>query len=210
MKLFIVDDFYSNFDEVRQAALNAEYENKKGERPKAEVWPGYHSKFRHERPDACAEIARLIGKRLYWHDSGTCQIFRYSPFKADRWYTKVHIDPTDWVGVVYLNTPEQARAHENCGTTFYRHRETNTEDCTENFETYYPLIIKDGWKADKWDTLISVPMKSNRLVVFQGRHWHSHSNNFGTTVEDSRLIHLYLFNEGEPPPEWQIGSHFYG
>lgn len=209
--LFVIDNWYSNFDEIRAKALAAEYEERQGVRPVAEVWPGHHSKHRYVAHDKLNEFARIVGKKLYWHDTGTSQLFRYSPLKETKWHTKVHIDPTDWVGVVYLNTPEQARAHEDCGTNFYRHKETNTEYVTGSFNDYYQYITRDGWKMDRWDELIRVPMKSNRMVIFNGRHWHSHGGNFGTTVEDSRLIHLYLLNEAPVLPGMsEEGAHFYG
>src|SRR5690606_11166195 len=37
----------------------------------------------------------------------------------------------------------------------------------------------------------------NRLVLFRPWYWHSHGENFGTTLEDTRLVQLFFFREGE-------------
>ena len=38
-------------------------------------------------------------------------------------------------------------------------------------------------------------MKYNRLVLFRTRLWHSHSENFGDTLENGRLVQLFFFSD---------------
>jgi len=56
---------------------------------------------------------------------------------------------------------------------------------------------KDSRDLSKWDLVSTLPMKFNRCVLFRPWLWHRSGTDFGTSVENGRLIQLLFF---EPAP----------
>ncbi len=55
------------------------------------------------------------------------------------------------------------------------------------------LLRQDGNDPDKWQHLMTVPMRFNRLILYRPWLWHSAGEAFGTSLEDGRLIQLVAF-----------------
>ena len=55
------------------------------------------------------------------------------------------------------------------------------------------LLQRDGRDLDKWEHLMSVPMRFNRLIIYRPRLWHSAGESFGNSPEDGRLVQVMHF-----------------
>ncbi len=194
--LIVIDDFYPNPLEVRQAALGFEYPEVPGPR----TFPGRNSRQKYLPQGLEQAVSHILGGPVVGDASpeSTHGRFRITLAGEPSRYL-VHADPTvlDWVGVAYLNLPDQCRD----GTAFFRHKGLNSDrtPMTQNeLAAYGPssvgeLLKQDGNDPDKWQHLMTVPMRFNRLIVYRPWVWHSAGESFGSSLEDGRLIQLVAF-----------------
>lgn len=56
------------------------------------------------------------------------------------------------------------------------------------------IIWPDTNDPEKWEKVMTIPMRFNRLVLFRPWYWHNAGAGFGTTAENGRLVQLYFFN----------------
>ena len=116
---------------------------------------------------------------------------------------QVHVDPSSltWVGVLYMNLPEQCQG----GTDFFRHRALES-DRTVSVETLnkhgYPdlatLLQRDANDAEKWAHLMTLPMRFNRLILYRPWLWHSATAGFGKSDAEGRLVQVFSFQAANP------------
>ena len=154
-----------------------------------------------------AAISRIVGEpvRSPWtHDfsHGNCRL----ALASDDGPARIHIDQSDWTGVLCLTRPEDCRG----GTEFYRHLPTGTDRLPINeerlretgYSTYDELkediLVKDALDRSKWELSMSVPLRFNRLILLQAQYWHTAGQSFGTSVEDGRLVYLMFYLRGQP------------
>ncbi len=194
--LIIVDDFYPNPQEVRQAALGCEYPEVSG----PPTFPGRNSRQKLVAQDLDQAVSQVLGERVAGATEAESSHGRFRiTLAAEASRYLVHADPTvlNWVGVVYLNLPEQCRG----GTAFFRHKGLNSDRTPmsqEELAAYGPssiaeLLRQDGNDPDKWQHLMTLPMRFNRLILYRPWLWHSAGEVFGTSLEDGRLIQLVAF-----------------
>lgn len=173
--LLIVDDFYSNPDDVREFALQQDFDVK-GNYPGLRTAP-----FLNE--DTKQGIQRLLephaGKITDWGEqySGCFQLCT----AHDR--TWIHADVNNtWAGVLYL-TPD---APLSGGTALYRHKETgHVSDQQMDYEPY---------DYTKWEVVDQVGNVFNRLVMYRGDLFHASVDYFGINFGDGRLIQTFFFS----------------
>ena len=194
--LIVVDDFYPDPQEVRKIALSSDYPEVEGPR----TYPGRNSAQRF-LPDSIERvISQLVGGPVTGNPKPQSAHGRFRiTLAGEEGRFLAHVDPTalTWVGVVYLNPPEQCRG----GTTFFRHKGLNSDrtPMTEaELRAYGPasipeLMQQDGKDPDKWERTMTVPMRFNRLALYRPWLWHSAGDSFGGSLEDGRLIHLIGF-----------------
>ena len=193
--LIIVDDFYPNPEEVRQTALSCEYPEMFG----PPTFPGRNSRQKFVPQGLDHAVSQVLGDRVAGGDvKSTHGRFRIT-LAADTSRYQVHADPTalNWVGVVYLNLPEQCHG----GTAFFRHKGLNSDRTPltpEELAAYGPssvaeLMRQEGNDPDKWEHTMTVPMRFNRLAIYRPWLWHSSCEAFGSSIEDGRLIQLVAF-----------------
>ena len=115
--LIVVDDFYADPQGVRQQALGGGFPEASGTR----TFPGRNGAQPFLAPGLDRMASIVVGEAI-----AGCQrplsyhgAFRLTLAGEESRY-QVHVDPSFlyWVGVVYLNLPEQCQG----GTAFYRHR----------------------------------------------------------------------------------------
>jgi hypothetical protein len=58
-------------------------------------------------------------------------------------------------------------------------------------------MTADAKDLSKWEKVMTLPMRFNRLVLFRPWLWHSATAGFGTTPEDGRLIQGLFFGPHE-------------
>lgn len=194
--LIVIDDFYPDPAQVRAVALSAEY-------PKVEgplTYPGRNSAQKFLPPGLDDVISRVVGERVVGSaDPGPSHgKFRITLEHEPSRYL-VHVDPSmlSWVGVLYLNPPGQCRG----GTSFFRHTALDSDRTPlteQELRAYGPasiaeLMQQDGRDPAKWDLLMTVPMRFNRLILYRPWLWHSAGPAFGDSLETGRLIQLVGF-----------------
>ena len=106
--------------------------------------------------------------------------------------TKIHVDPSDWTGVLYL-TPN---ALIGSGTLLFKEDVKlvkKLKEYNEN-EEENPSISEGKVRADVMSTLGNV---YNRLVLFRGKEIPHRSNipGFGDCLENGRLTQVFFFDE---------------
>jgi hypothetical protein len=201
--IIIIDDFYSNPDEIRQIALNLKYPNPPGEY----TYPGKNSEGNYYPKEIHTKFETILNRKLIPAEPNG--YFRLS-LEQDNFKQDIHVDPVwEFGAVCYLNLPEQSI--DEGGTSFWVHKKTKLEKCPDNNEeaksygfsnareAWWTTVYGEGLDRNNWDRYLLSPMKYNRIVIFRTNLWHSHNYNFGNTLENGRLVQLFFFN----PTDWQ-------
>jgi hypothetical protein len=201
--LFVLDEFLPNPHATRARALTLDY-SVPGR------FPGFNSKEKIGFRWLEAAVSRIVGEPVYapWTDDfshGNCRL----ALAADNQPARIHIDQSDWTGVLSLTRPEDCRG----GTEFYRHLPSNLDRLPiseerlreAGYESYEDLrkeiLDKDALDRSKWELSMRVPMRFNRLVLLQPQYWHTAGESFGDDVENGRLVYLMFFMRHGPRVE---------
>ena len=161
--------------------------------------------------DTMQRIADALGRTLKW-DSPDHGALRVS-LATDEARADVHVDsptlPHIFGGVLYLSLPEDCQG----GTSFYRHRATGLARRPEaadvqaggfasllDFQKRHlpPNKLQPfaQWRAQRdgrWEWLMEVPMRFNRLIVFRSDYFHAVTELFGDQPDNGRLVQLFHF-----------------
>ena len=195
----IIDNFYDDAEVVRAQALGFDFPTPAA--PKN--YPGRNSAQRFVPPGLDQVVSQLVHEPVRG-----CQITEHGRFRLtlanedrDRGYY-VHIDgDAHWSGILYLTPDEHCRG----GTEFYRHREygidrsyvTDAEARRQGWASCSEFAVRtigrDGNDLSKWEHLMTVPMRFNRLVLFRPWFWHTAGESFGDCIETGRLVQLFFF-----------------
>ena len=199
----VIDDFYADPFQVREAALGLNYPE-----PPADVYyPGCTSREALLPSNSDEMFQFILREPVTGAKNSTHGHCRYSLAGAHR-PAEVHIDPGKcWAGIVYLTLDKDCRG----GTDFFRHKAHGTdrapitdEEAKEIYgmdtckEAVRKLIYDDGHHLDRWDHLMTMPMKFNRLALFRPWMWHTSGVDFGDSIENGRLVQLLFFELTEP------------
>jgi hypothetical protein len=202
VSLIVIDDFLGKPEVLRERALGLRYEN-----PGA--YPGRNS-VEHIKIDGLEEqVSAIVQEPLCepnpLQSHGKCRL----TLASDNQLGKIHVDPSFWSGILYLNRPEDCQG----GTEFYRHIPTGTDGVpttTEGInaigyasyaEMNEQILHKDALDRSKWELAMTVPMRFNRLVLLRPWLWHTSGPGFGDTVENGRLVYLmFFFKPATPRP----------
>ena len=193
--VYIIDDFLSDVDRVRNRALELSYS----------VEGNYPRRDSVERvpidglDDAVSSIMRqrLTAQRGEQYNHGKCRL----TLASDDQLAAVHVDPSHLSGILYLSLPEDCAG----GTDFFRHVRTGTDRVPmstgelnalgyyDYAEMHRDIVLEDGSDRSKWQRTMTVPMRYNRLVLLQPHYWHTSGPGFGTDVHNGRLVYLMFF-----------------
>lgn len=191
--LIIIDNFYSNAEDVRDYILTQEFSVKGN-------YPG-----RRTKSFATTELKEIIqsyvepfgGKIIEFpipknDGSDSDKIyngsFQYTTSRDRSW---VHIDGyNNWAGVVYL-TPD---APLSSGTAFYRFHDGTT--CTKDMNILNSKVETDNFSQDmtKWKKMDEVGNVFNRLILFNANRFHMSQDYFGDSKENGRLFQVFFFS----------------
>lgn len=184
----IIDDFYSNPDEVREFALNMDF-GVSGNYPGRRTEPAYSESAKDLIESA---VEPLAGKINYWPDSYTGS-FQYTTSRDRSW---IHADNgTGWAGVIYL-TPD---APLSGGTGLFKHKETRLERAPRNpdgtmNQSLLDKINEDSQDMTKWEMTDRIANKYNRLILYRGDLFHTSLDYFGQDINDGRLFQTFFFS----------------
>lgn len=199
--VIIVDNFYEDAEIIRRMALNAEYNHFDD----ILNFPGSESKKSFYTADHVKRFEEILGVNIdYNPEKNIFGKFRYSKMLDDA-KTSVHLDwDIDWTGIIYLSLDKHSRG----GLGLYRHRETGLYRCPKDINEFKKLGYSDVYDfdkqfiipitkdLDKWELVREIPIKYNRLVLFKGsEYFHGIRDQFGNTIDDSRLTQNFFFNE---------------
>ena len=183
----IIDDFYSNPEEVREFALQQEVKVR-GNYPGMRTEPFASDELKQTIQDIIKPFAGEITK---WETEYT-GCFQYTVADDRSW---IHTDSyTDWAGVLYL-TPD---APLTAGTGLFRHKQTGEsvwrhQDHTPEEARLAPHF-NQGRDITKWDMVDRFGNVFNRLVMYRGDLFHVSLDYFGESLEDGRLFQVFFFN----------------
>ena len=201
--LIVIDDFLPEPHTVRKSALELEYP----ELDAATPYAGLNSGRRVRIPGLDEEISRIVGERVVSTPESFHAVCRIA-FAGSAGRNEVHVDPGQWSGILYLSLPE----HCIGGTEFYRHIPSNSERVpmthaeqqamgVRSFQDVLEKVIRpDGNDPTKWERIMQVPMRFNRLVMFRPWLWHNAGPGFGDKLENARLVYLLFFDAVRSDP----------
>jgi hypothetical protein len=191
-RVFIIDDFYKNPDEVRKFALEQEYFDDSG-------YIGRRTRKQFFLPGTKEAFEEILNKKITaWEEYPMNGRFQHNWSGESLVY---HCDVQEWAGMIYL-TPD---APPECGTTMWRHKKTKIHhnsqidwEAGQGIQVFNQRTFVDKTPYEPLDVCGNV---YNRLVIFNGGCIHSASEYFGDCLENCRLWHMFFFDtEGCPPP----------
>ena len=201
--LLIIDDFLTDPHAVRRAALGLGYDPAL----KAGNYPGLLSDVPLDIKGLDAAVAARIGvpvAPMAGTSHGRCRL----TLAGDKGVSGVHIDPCFYSGILYLSAAEHARG----GTDFFRHRPTGLDRVPttdlglleSGFADVNDLVERvvnaDTCKPARWEKVMTVPMRFNRLVLFSPWLFHNAAPGFGRSAADGRLVMLLFFAQTGAQP----------
>ena len=201
--VMVIDDFFERPDEIRRFALALPFVAQAGAPyAGAQTTRGYYG------PAILDRFEKLVGSRpLFDPGKDVFGNFRLS-LAGDEGTTRVHFDNTQWAGLIYLSAAASARSNGMDGTLFFRHRVTgklgpevpisSSDWAPHRAELVRAIIERDSKRLEAWELVHRVPLKFNRLVLFQGwRYFHAAGLTFGDSTETGRLTQNFFFGAGE-------------
>jgi hypothetical protein len=186
---YIIDDFYSDVDSVREFALQQDFSVRGN-------YPGPRTEsFLNDSIKETIEgvVSPFYGNVIYWSDEQYTGAYQYTTSRDRSW---IHADQTTkWAGVCYL-TPD---APLSSGTGLFRHIPTGLTMAPRNDDGSYNQellseIYKDSQDMTKWELVDRLANKYNRLVLYRGDHFHMSMDYFGQDLYDGRLFQTFFFN----------------
>jgi len=179
-RLWIIDNFYTDPDEVRNFALNVEFQED------IQWYKGLRSKEQYNFPGIKEAFEEIMGMKLKPLDShGMCGRFQICRSQEQLVY---HVDSQGWAAMIYLtpNAPPQS------GTLLLRSLVTGARHSEDpNFQGTFDGGFYDKTKFQVVDRAGNV---YNRLVIMDARCIHAAAEYFGQSKEDGRLTHLFFFD----------------
>lgn len=56
------------------------------------------------------------------------------------------------------------------------------------------VVTADTNDPDKWEKILTVPMRFNRLMLFRPQQYHDAGAGFGGDLQNGRLVYLNFYN----------------
>ncbi|RTE87656.1 MULTISPECIES: DUF6445 family protein [Gammaproteobacteria] len=194
--IIVVDDFFGNAKQLREAALKFNYPEGNG------PFPGRNSVERIELEGLSQEVSRIVGEPLKPIIDGQAHGKTRISLASDVAKAKVHVDASHWSGILYLSDPKDCKG----GTEFFRHKATDTdrapysdEEAMQKFgapsakKWTSDILDNESLDDSKWEMTMRVPMRFNRLVLLRPWMWHTAGEAFGDSIENGRLIYMMFF-----------------
>ena len=193
--LLIIDDFLNDPDSIRARALALDYPDQQG------IFPGRNSLQRLQLDGLSEVVSALVGEPLVAAPPNQSHAKCRITLASDEGLGRVHIDVSNWSGILYLSKPEDCQG----GTEFFRHKRTGWDsfplDMQEirkggfsSFEDARRVLVEEeGTREECWEQSMTVPMRYNRLVLLRPWLWHTAGPGFGDRLENGRLVYLMFF-----------------
>jgi len=180
-RLWVVDDFYVDPDKVREFALGVEYQEDN------RWYKGYRSKEQYVSQEIQEMFENIMGINLkpLKETHGMCGKFQICTAEEPIVY---HVDSQKWAAMIYL-TPN---APVECGTMLLRSKITGSRNLNDS---YHEGTFSGGfYDKTKFEVVDVVGNIYNRLIIMDAQCIHAACQYFGQTKENSRLTHLFFFD----------------
>jgi len=180
-RLWVIDDFYTNPDQVRNLALSVEFKEDN------RWYKGFRSTEQYVTNEIQDMFESIMGMRLkpLKDTHGMCGRFQICTAEEPLVY---HVDNQKWAGMIYL-TPN---APVECGTILLKSKLTG---CRNSEENNFDDTFKGGfYDKTKFEVVDFIGNIYNRLIIMDAHCIHAASQYFGQHKEDSRLTHLFFFD----------------
>ena len=180
--LIVVDNFYSNPDEVRNFALNqVEYHSN------ISFYKGLRSKQNYQFDGVKEVFESLIGEKITsFPDEGSNNgCFQIVTANEPQVY---HCDTQRWAAIIYL-TPD---APFESGTRTHISKINGAS--SGNDKSIDEAFKYGNYDSTKFHLVDTVGNVYNRLVIMDAQKIHSAGAYFGNCPENGRLTHLFFFD----------------
>jgi hypothetical protein len=201
ISLIVIDDFLEDPHPFRVAALRQNYPAPKEPTP----YPGRNSEFPVKIEGFDAAISDIVREPLEPAKGLANGHFRMA-LDGDKGTAGVHIDIAHWTTILYLSLPDDCPDGAAGGTHLFRHKATASDHApydekelaamgfTSPAEFMDSVLNADTNDRNKWDELLTVPMRFNRLLIFRPQQYHDAGISFGNNNENGRLIYMNFYN----------------
>lgn len=219
--IVIVDGVYRNPSAVRELALSLSFHHQNGNHPgmMASISLSLAPLLELVRTVCGDHLGHLLGLHRYYRDH-VFALIDGEPSVLNARQRQPHYDDfCDAAAVIYLNSPDRCAG----GTSFWRHRGTGLARVPESLEDEWAAEAVINSRSTSVETLIrhclddalpdpgpgfpshdtrwwtrvaSVPMRWNRLVIYDSRLFHTPDVpvRFGSELEDGRLTQNLYFS----------------
>jgi hypothetical protein len=179
-KLFVVDNFYTNPDEVRNFALGVEFKED------IKWYKGKRSTQHYHPPGIVEAFENIIGQKIIKFDQSMPNgCFQITTANDPQVY---HHDLQKWAAMIYL-TPS---APVESGTRLMRSKINQATHMTDpNISDAFSGGFLD---ATKFEVVADAGNLYNRLVIMDAQNIHSAGTYFGQNNDTGRLTHLFFFD----------------
>jgi len=186
---YVIDNFYSDVDEVRKFALKQDFSVRGN-------YPGPRTNsFLNDSVKSVIEsvVSPFYGKVIYWSDEQYTGAYQYTTSRDRSW---IHADQTTkWAAVCYL-TPD---APLSGGTGLFKHKPTGLTMAPKLEDGSYDdellkKVYKDSQDMTKWELMDRIGNVYNRLIMYRGDHFHMSLDYFGQDLHDGRLFQTFFFD----------------
>jgi Family of unknown function (DUF6445) len=182
----VVDDFYPDAERLRLRALRLPYV-----RPRGVNYPGVVASTPDDIRPILERFSDLLGgiDIKATRDQGEFRITTASDMAVRT--SMVHIDTPDFSAFVHLSKSSFE------GTHFYRHKALGLDRVSA--EDNRRVEVRQAIEADTldlgaWEHTFTIPMKFNRLVIIDGKYFHSGPQRLiGATLAEGRLTQHFFF-----------------
>lgn len=179
----IIDNFYTNPDDIRKWALQMPFFVRgsfPGLRTPSVADPLFTNLKGH--------FERLLDKKITYWPTDYNTSFQYTLGNHHSW---VHHDGgTEYAAVVYL-TPD---APPESGTCFYQHKHSKVFKHEEG-NLDYNEFLQD---QDDWEEIDRIDNVFNRCALYRGNHYHRSSLvGFGTNKWNARMFQTFFFSTSD-------------
>lgn len=178
-RLFVVDNFYSDPDAIREYALQQEFKED------LRFYKGLRTIKPYHPPGIKEAFESIIGEKILSFGEGVNGCFQITMAKDPQVY---HYDMQNWAAMIYLspNAPIES------GTRLHRSRLNGTRRSSDfGADEAFGGNFYDSTKFDIVDSAANI---YNRLVIMDAKCFHSAGPYFGDNIHNSRLTHLFFFD----------------
>jgi glycosyltransferase involved in cell wall biosynthesis len=185
-RLFVVDNFYSDPDAIRNYALT-QVNYKEDER----WYKGMRSDVNFAPTEIKERFEEIIGEKINnWEDYATNGVNGCFQIMLSKDQQVYHYDEQKWAAMIYLSP----NAPFDSGTRLHASKINGSRHSWEQSEIIDVAFKGDFYDSTKWHVVDSAGNVYNRLVIMDARHVHSAGSYFGNTKENGRLTHLFFFD----------------